>query len=172
MLRLDRSFYMRHVTEVARDLLGKELFFYGHRGIITETEAYRGADDSASHAFNGPTARTKVMFGPPGFSYVYFIYGMYNCLNVVAEPEGHASGVLIRGIRLLEPPFTKIDGPGKVCRVFGITREHNGLDLTVNPDFYILDGPLPDNIVATPRIGISKNSQIAWRFMYDPDKKS
>ncbi|MBA2728561.1 MAG: DNA-3-methyladenine glycosylase [Parachlamydiaceae bacterium] len=167
MHRLQRSFYLRHVTEVARDLLGKELFFRGHRGIIIETEAYRGADDPASHAFKGPTPRSKVMFGPPGYSYVYFIYGMYNCLNIVAEPEGQAAAVLIRGIRLLESPFTKISGPGKLCRKFGITREHNYLDLTTNPEFYLLDAPIPKNIDATPRIGISKNSEISWRFVCD-----
>lgn len=163
--RLDRSFYSRHVVDVARDLLGKELFFHDHRGIIIETEAYRGADDPASHAFNGPTARTEVMFGPPGFSYVYFIYGMYNCLNIVAEPEGQAAAVLIRGVRLVDAPFRKIKGPGKLCKEFGITREHNFLDLTVEPDFYVLDGPPAKNISVTPRIGISKNSEIAWRFV-------
>jgi DNA-3-methyladenine glycosylase len=158
---------MRHVTEVARDLLGKELHFQGHRGIIVETEAYRGADDAASHAFKGPTERAKIMFGPPGYSYVYLIYGMYHCLNVVAEPEGQAAAVLIRGIQLLEPSSVRIDGPGKLCKEFCITRAQNGLDLTSEPDFFILDRPLPKDIKVTPRIGISKNSEIHWRFVME-----
>ena len=83
MSRLPQSFYDRHVTKVARDLLGKRLVFGAHEGIIMETEAYRGSDDPASHAARGLTPRNAVMFGPPGYSYIYFIYVMYHCLNIV-----------------------------------------------------------------------------------------
>ena len=106
MKKADHSFYNRHVVEVAQDLLGMTLVFKEHRALITETEAYRGIDDGASHAFNGPTPRSQVMFGAPGMSYVYFIYGMYHCLNIVTEPEGHPSAVLIRGVKLLDAPHT------------------------------------------------------------------
>lgn len=169
MNRLDRAFFMQHVVELARGLLGKELVFDQYHAIITETEAYRGADDEASHACRGPTKRAKVMFGPPGYSYVYLIYGMYNCLNIVAEPEGEAAAVLIRSISLLETPKKLIVGPGKLCKQLGITREHNAIDLTTNSHFYILDAPEPRNIIATPRIGISKNKNALWRFLLPID---
>src|SRR2546430_489923 len=103
--RLPRSFFVRPTLQVAEELLGKLLVFNNQRGLITETEAYIGQDDPACHAARGMTPRTQVMFGPPGFSYVYFIYGMYHCFNVVTEPEGFPAAVLIRGIKLLDEPF-------------------------------------------------------------------
>lgn len=107
MLKLSYEFYNRHVTEVAKDLLGKTLIVNNMQGIITETEAYKGADDEASHAFKGSTPRSSIMFGEPGFSYIYLIYGMYNCLNIVTEERGSPSAVLIRGLKLSS--FTHFD---------------------------------------------------------------
>lgn len=113
---LKKSFYEQSSLTVAGKLLGKKLLFNQHQGIITETEAYIGQDDPAAHSARGYTKRTSVMFGSPGFSYVYFIYGMYYCLNVVTEQEGFPAAVLIRGIVLLSEnkPNTIINGPGKI----------------------------------------------------------
>lgn len=165
--KLNTDFFIRPVVIVAQELLGKILVFENYRGIITETEAYRGLDDEACHAFRGPTPRTQVMFGPPGVSYVYFIYGMYYCLNIVSEPEGQGSGVLIRGVRLLDKPYIHLDGPGKLCKHFGITKEHKGINLTVNEKFYVLDAPKVTNYCATKRIGISKAKEKLWRFVLE-----
>ena len=137
--RLPRSFYQRPTIEVARDLLGKVLVHGEAAGIIVETEAYLGGDDLAAHSARGITDRTRVIFGRPGHAYVYFIYGMYECLNLVAEPEGQAGCVLIRalepvaGIDLMRqrrPAARKCEdlasGPGKLTLAMGITRAQNG----------------------------------------------
>src|SRR5271170_2047520 len=99
MRRLGRSFFLRPTVQVAQDLLGKRLIFQNFSGIITETEAYHQNNDPACHAYRGKTPRNAPMFGPAGHSYVYFIYGMYHCLNIVTEPEGVAAAVLIRGLK-------------------------------------------------------------------------
>lgn len=166
-MKLDYLFFNRYCVDVAYDLIGKTLVFGAHQGIITETEAYRGADDPASHAHRGITPRSTLMFGPPGISYIYFIYGMYYCLNVVTEPEDSASAVLIRGIKLLTEPFTNLNGPGKLCRHLGITTQHNGIDLLTHNSFYIASGIIPHNIEATPRIGIKSATDKLWRFTSD-----
>lgn len=166
-MKHDHSFFNRYCVDVARDLIGKTLVFGTHQGIITETEAYRGMDDPASHAYRGITPRSAVMFGRPGTSYVYFIYGMYHCLNVVTEAEGSASAVLIRGLKLTTAPFTHLNGPGKLCRHLEITTEHSGLDLLTHDSFYITTGIPLKNIEATPRIGIKKATEKLWRFTGD-----
>ncbi|MCC6178608.1 MAG: DNA-3-methyladenine glycosylase [Chloroflexi bacterium] len=131
---LSRTFYARPTLDVAPDLLGCWLVHdlpEGRRaGRIVEVEAYVGTDDLASHASRGRTARTRVMFGPPGHAYVYLIYGMYHCFNVVTDATGVAGAVLVRALRpgFEEPGRT--DGPGRLCRALGIDRRHNGLDLT------------------------------------------
>ena len=163
-MKLPREFFSRHSPEVARDLLGRILVFGDHKGIITETESYRGLDDPASHAYRGPTPRAKIMFGTPGLSYVYFIYGMYHCLNIVTEEEGLPSAVLIRGLKLLTPPFDLLGGPGKICREMKITREHNGIDLINHDSFYVMEGKRAEEFVATPRIGIKTAMDKLWRF--------
>jgi len=139
-------------------------------GRIVETEAYVGPSDKACHASRGLTPRTRVMFGPPGYAYVYLIYGMHNCLNVVTEAEGSPAAVLIRAIE----PFASIrgqngSGPGRLCRVMEIDRGLGGLDMTRSP-LYILDrsGPSP-KIARSPRIGVAYAGEWAekpWRF-YD-----
>lgn len=162
MSKLSVQFYNRHVVEVAKDLLGKELHFGEYSGIITETEAYRGSDDEASHAYRGTSPRSSVMFGPAGYSYVYFIYGMYYCFNIVTEEVNNPSAVLIRGIKLTD---THLNGPGKLCRHLGITKEHNNIDLTTSPNFYLTSGINISEYQITPRIGIKKATDKMWRFL-------
>src|SRR5271167_476767 len=142
MMALARSFYHRPTIEVARDLLGKVLVHGPTAGIIVETEAYLGGDDLAAHSARGITPRTRVIFGPPGHAYVYFIYGMYECLNLVAEPEGQPGCVLVRAIEPLagiatmrrrRPAAKRLEdlasGPGKLTLALDITRKQNGADL-------------------------------------------
>ena len=164
--RLDRAFFERPTVKVAQALIGQTLVFGLHRGVITETEAYVGEDDPACHAARGKTRRTAVMFGPAGVSYVYLIYGMYHCLNIVTEREGFPAAVLIRGVRMLDAPHTHHDGPGKLCRTWNITRAHNAVDMIASQDFYVESGAsLP--CVATPRIGIKVGTDRLWRFVED-----
>ncbi|MGI4850662.1 MAG: DNA-3-methyladenine glycosylase [Janthinobacterium lividum] len=164
-MRLQRDYFLQPTLHVAQDLLGKKLTFKDFSGIITETEAYISQDDPACHAARGRTPRTSIMFGVGGFSYVYFIYGMYFCFNVVTEAEGFPAAVLIRGLRLLNPETKNFDGPGKLCRHLGITKEHNGIDLTCAEDFYIEDSHLKPDFLATPRIGIKVATDKLWRFV-------
>jgi DNA-3-methyladenine glycosylase len=140
---LDRLFYERPTVEVARDLLGKILIHGSTAGRIVETEAYLGEHDMAAHASHGVTPRTRVLFGPPGHAYVFLIYGMHYCLNLVAEPDGIPGCVLLRALEPLagidimlrrRPQASSIhdlaSGPGKLTRAMGITRRHNGMDVT------------------------------------------
>lgn len=169
MTPLPRSFYQRHTVTVAQELLGKCLVFGPKKGFIIETEAYRGSDDEASHAYRGLTPRTRVMFGPAGHSYVYLIYGIHHCLNLVTEEEGHGSGVLIRG---LYTATGAIYGPGKVCQYLGITRIHNGQCVITDPSFYVTEGLANLPYQATPRIGITKAVDKPWRFVVRPQDLS
>src|SRR5579864_248606 len=133
---LRRDFYDRPAVEVARALLGKVLVHGPTAGIIVETEAYLGGDDLASHSARGITDRTRVIFGPPGHAYVYLIYGMHHCLNIVAEPEGVAGCVLIRAVEpvgAVAEIALPSNGPGKLTRALGITLNHYGVDLTQGP---------------------------------------
>lgn len=164
---------------MARDCLGKILVHGSAAGRIVEVEAYLGTDDRAAHAWRGPTDRTRVIFGPPGHVYVYFIYGMYECLNFVAEPEGMAGCVLIRALepiagiatmRRRRPAAKKVEdlasGPGKLTLAMGITRELNGADLVAGP--LQVRRPLeesPFEIQVTPRIGISHCADLPLRFI-------
>ena len=179
---LGRGFFTRQTTVVARDLLGKILV---HRldgsvlaGTIVETEAYLGKGDEAAHSARGLTKRTAVIFGPPGHAYVYLCYGMYECLNLVAEPEGRPGCVLIRALEPLcglekmreRRPKAKhsrdlASGPGKLTRAMGVTQEHYGEDVT--------NGRLqvraprrrpPFEIVTTRRIGIAAGAELPLRF--------
>ena len=165
--RLPRSFFDRPTVTVAQELLGKTLVFGDHRGRITETEAYIGQDDPACHAARGMTPRTRPMFGPPGFSYIYFIYGMYFCLNIVTEEEGFPAAVLIRG--LLHEDGTHYNGPGKLCRALGLTKEQNEIDMIMSKELYVLDTPSWPSFEATPRIGIKQGLDKHWRFLVSKD---
>lgn len=176
---LERAFYARSTVEVAKDLLGKVLVHGPAAGIIVETEAYLGVDDLAAHSARGLTNRTRVIFGPPGHAYVYFIYGMYECLNMVAEPDGQPGCVLIRavepvdGIELMRkrrPAARKLEdlasGPGKLTLALGITRAQNGADLT-RGELVVRSPKEPRRveIAVTPRIGISHCADWPLRFV-------
>lgn len=161
---LPRSFYQRDTLCVAKDLLGKVLKFADHYGIINEVEAYVGQNDPACHAARGYTPRTSVMFGPAGFSYIYLIYGMYHCLNIVTEREGFPAAVLIRGIDLYQPIGLSLNGPGKLCKKLNITKNNNQIDLTTCHDFCVYDSPIQPEYIATTRIGIKVGTDKLWRF--------
>ena len=166
--RLPRSFYARGTVEVARDLLGKVIRRGSASARIVETEAYLGVDDAAAHSARGLTPRTRVIFGPPGHAYVYLIYGMYYCLNIVAEPEGVAGCVLIRAVEpipAVSGTAVLSNGPGKLTRALGITIEHYGADLTRGP-ITLHDPPDPEafEIGISPRIGISQAEELPLRF--------
>jgi DNA-3-methyladenine glycosylase len=156
---LTREFYNRDTTLVAQELLGKHLVhqFQGkeYRGKIVETEAYLGPHDLAAHSAKGRTPRTEVMFGPPGHAYVYLIYGMYWCMNVVTEEEGHASAVLIRALEPVAGINDKTKGPGLLCRAMHIDKALNGADL-LSEHFFIEEPPEPEkfSIIKRPRIGV------------------
>jgi DNA-3-methyladenine glycosylase len=177
-----RDFYLDPPDLVAQKLLGKLLVRGEMVGRIVEVEAYFGEADAASHAFPGKTARNAVLFGPPGHAYVYFIYGMYFCLNVSCEREGRAGGVLFRAlepIRGLETmarnrglDATRVavltSGPGRLCQAFGITRDgDNGTDFTSPKSNLQIrdDGFRASDVLVTPRIGISKDAERPARFL-------
>jgi DNA-3-methyladenine glycosylase len=168
--RLTRDFFMRDTVTVARELLGKTLVCGQHSGRITETEAYVGMDDPACHAARGKTKRNAVMFDEAGLSYVYFIYGMYYCLNIVTEDKDFAAAVLIRGV--LDDTGPHWNGPGKLCRAWGITLVDNSRDMITDPDFAVYDSPSFIDFKATPRIGISKGLDKDWRFLAQLPKKA
>jgi DNA-3-methyladenine glycosylase len=158
---LPRAFYARPTVEVARALLGMRLEHNGRGGAITEVEAYLPAGDRAAHAWRGRTPRTGVLFGPPGHAYVFLAYGMHECLNVVAEPEGLPGCVLIRAVEGWG------SGPGKLTRALGITRALNGADLTRGP-LLVRRGRPPARVQVTPRIGIRASADLPLRFLAAP----
>lgn len=183
---LPRSFYLHSPEVVARKLIGKLITrtLHGQRltGRITEVEAYLGLSDPASHSFIGKTARNAVLFGPPGFSYIYFIYGMHYCLNFSCQPDGEPGGVLIRALQPVTglatmsrlrgfsgPANPKLlcSGPGRLCQALGITLAENGIDVTrtKSPLRVLDDGFQPPSIAVTPRIGISKAVDMLLRFV-------
>ena len=167
---LPRAFYDRDTVAVARDLLGKYLVHVSggveRIGRIVEVEAYVGPHDLASHSSRGRTARTRVMFGPPGHAYVYLVYGMHCCMNVVTEHEGHASAVLVRAIEPVKNVEGSTRGPGRLCKAMHIDRRRNGHDLT-SDDFYIADPPLsePLYVVKRARVGVGYAKHWARRLL-------
>lgn len=159
MTKLPRSFYDRDTIIVANELLGKYLV-HVHDGLeyigrIVEVEAYLGPHDLAAHSAKGLTNRTKVMFGPPGYAYVYLIYGMYHCVNVVTQQEGHASAVLLRALEPIQTISGRTQGPGLLCKALHIDKTLNGQDL-LSDHFYIAEPPVTPSfqIVKRPRIGV------------------
>lgn len=176
---LKPSFYQRDSVTVARGLLGKLLVHGDAAGIIVETEAYPGGADLASHSARGLTPRTRVIFGPPGHAYVFLVYGMYECLNLVAEPDGTAGCVLLRALepvagleqmRERRPQVRRLEdlasGPGRLTLAMGVTRAHNGVDVTRGP--LVVRAPAVARaveIAATGRIGIRQCADRPLRFL-------
>ncbi len=182
---LPRSFYARPVLTVARDVIGKVLVRVTPRGVragrIVEAEAYRGPEDRAAHSFGGRrTPRTEAMFGPPGFAYVFFVYGMHWHLNLVTTREGAPHAVLLRAVepllgaelmaeaRGLKPSDVNLtNGPGKLCRAFGVDRSHYGADLT-GPELFLSEGTSKrGKLGRSARIGVDYAEAWAdspWRF--------
>jgi len=172
--RLRRSFFARSVHDVAPDLIGATLLVDGVGGVIVEVEAYHHTDPAA-HSYIGLTPRNAVMFGPPGFLYVYRSYGIHWCMNFVCEPEGSAAAVLIRAIepvdgiaamqrrRGLKDLRALCSGPGKLCEALGVSIRHNGLALDRPPFELRARRDVPD-IVTGPRIGITKAVDHPWRY--------
>jgi len=170
MKKLPRKFYDRDTKTVARELLGKLLVHISNGiervGKIVETEAYLGPHDLAAHSARGLTGRTRIMFGPPGHAYVYFIYGMYFCMNVVTEREGHASAVLLRAVEPVKNVEGRTCGPGLLCRAMKIDKRLNGHDL-LSGDFFIAP-PAKSEIFKTvkgPRIGVDYAKHWAKRHL-------
>jgi DNA-3-methyladenine glycosylase len=185
MDRLPRAFYSRDTVTVACELLGQRLVraLEGRcvAGRIVEVEAYDGARDSASHAHRGPSERNASMFGPPGHAYVYFIYGMHHCLNVVTEPEGHGAAVLVRALEPVEgiegmrarrggregPALT--NGPAKLCYALAIDRALDGADLVEGTALWIERGEAvsKQRVARGPRVGVRGDEwalSVPWRF--------
>jgi DNA-3-methyladenine glycosylase len=172
---LPRAFFARPCLEVARELVGKHLCHrVGRRvlsGRIVETEAYIGQEDQACHARFGPTPRARILFGPPGHAYVFLIYGMYDCFNVVCEADGRPAAVLIRALEPDAGVEQRTDGPGKLCRALQITRALNGRDLCDGTSALWIEaqrGDRPPRLAATERIGVDYAGEWArkpWRFV-------
>jgi DNA-3-methyladenine glycosylase len=168
--KLPRAFYDRDTVAVAQDLLGKHLV-HASRGVarvgrIVEVEAYLGPHDLAAHSSKGLTARTRVMFGPPGHAYVYMIYGMHFCMNVVTEREGHASAVLLRALEPVRNLEARTQGPALLCRAMDIDNRMNGHDLA-SRDLYIAAPAQPGTvrIAKAPRIGVDYAGHWARRLL-------
>ncbi|MCX6149182.1 MAG: DNA-3-methyladenine glycosylase [Ignavibacteriales bacterium] len=185
--KLTKKFYDQDVLTVARNLLGKILIrkdkVYNYSGKIVEVEAYDGFIDEASHSFKGKTKRNEIMFGNGGYLYVYFTYGMYFCCNVVSGKQGEGKAVLIRAVEPLEgiekmainrfgknflneKEFLNLtSGPGKICKAFNISNKDNGIDL-LGDEIYIQNAKKirEEKIVVTKRIGITKSTELLWRF--------
>jgi DNA-3-methyladenine glycosylase len=179
--RLPQRFFADDTVAVARALLGKVLVRRhaggARAGVVVETEAYCGPHDLACHASKGRTARTEVMFGPPGHWYVYLIYGMYHCLNVVTERADYPAAVLIRGVAPLRgvPDGVRTDGPGRLCRAFDIGRELNAARAYGREAaLWFEDGgaAVPEDAIhATPRVGVDYAGHYRdtpWRFTIGP----
>jgi DNA-3-methyladenine glycosylase len=177
--RLPRAFFARPTLEVARDLVGRTLVHDGSGGVVAgrlvEVEAYLGPDDPSSHAYRR-TARSGIMYGPPGHLYVYVSYGMHHCANVVTEADGVAGAVLLRaaqptgGIELMRARRGLSDlrllarGPGRLCRAFGLDRTHNGLDLADGPVWVCGPPVVAGEVAVSARIGLRAGQAQPWRF--------
>lgn len=168
--RLPRPFYDRDTVTVAQELLGKHLVHVvagvERVGRIVEVEAYLGPHDLAAHSARGLTQRTKVMFGPPGYAYVYLIYGMHWCMNVVTQAEGQASAVLLRAVEPVKNIEGRTQGPALLCKAMGIDGTLNGHDL-LGDDIFVRDAPSPSpiRIVKRPRIGVGYAGHWARRLL-------
>jgi DNA-3-methyladenine glycosylase len=174
MPRLPKSFFNRSVHEVAPELIGATFLFNGAGGIIVEVEAYHHTDPAA-HSYGGETTRNAVMFGPPGYAYVYRSYGIHWCINFVCERAGSASAVLLRALeptvglpamqrrRRTAEPRLLCSGPGRLTEALGITHAQNGLALDTTP-FELKERKSEVEVIAGPRIGITKAVELPWRY--------
>jgi DNA-3-methyladenine glycosylase len=172
--QLHAPFFARSVHRVAPDLIGATFLCNGVGGVIVEVEAYHHTEPAA-HSFGGMTARNAVMFGPPGYAYVYRSYGIHWCVNFVCEREGSAAAVLIRALaptagltaihrrRRVKDERLLCAGPGRLCEALGVTRAHNGLALDAGP-FQIFARTEKATLIVGPRIGISKAVDHPWRY--------
>ena len=172
--RLTRAFFKRSVHEVAPELIGATFLRNGVGGLIVEVEAYNQTDPAA-HSFGGPTARNAVMFGPPGYVYVYRSYGIHWCVNFVCEPKGTASAVLLRAVeptvglstmrrrRRVKDERLLCSGPGRLCEAMGITIADYGLPLD-EPPFQLYGRTGEVEVIAGPRIGLTKAVDLPWRY--------
>jgi len=195
MSKLSRRFYSRKTVIVAQELLGKTLVHKTDEGIISgkivETEAYLGQEDAGSHAYRGITRRNRIMFGPAGKAYIYFVYGNHYCFNVVTENDGVGGAVLIRaleprkGIQLIKknrgidgPLAYLTNGPGKLSEALGITGSMNGADLTGNKLFIVSQNSSRKkgkssgdfSIITTGRIGIKEGRNLPYRYYIEGNK--
>jgi DNA-3-methyladenine glycosylase len=171
---IGRDFFARSVQRVAPDLIGATFLFNGVGGVIVEVEAYHESEPAA-HSYGGRTARNAVMFGPPGYAYVYRSYGLHWCVNFVCEREGSAAAVLVRALaptagfpamrrrRALGDDRLLCAGPGRLCQALGITGAHNGLALDA-PPFELYRRRDKVGLVSGPRIGITKAVEHPWRY--------
>jgi DNA-3-methyladenine glycosylase len=173
-----REYFERDALEVARDLVGAYLVAVKGDDVravrVVETEAYRGPGDAACHARVGLTRRTRTLLGPPGHAYVFLVYGMHDCFNVVCFGEGRGHAVLIRAGEAVMgiEPGVRTDGPGRVAKALGITREHDGADLTAE-ELFVSPRTAPVKIIRGPRVGVGYAGAVAdrpWRF-YDAASK-
>jgi len=172
MQRLPREFYARDTRVVARELLGKLVLSQDGPTLrtvrIVETEAYHGPDDAASHARRGATPRTRIMFGAAGHAYIYLIYGVWNCLNLVTGEIGFPSAVLVRAGELEGGDPRAAAGPGKLCRALGVDRKQNGEDLVLGTRLWLAeDGFEPGRVARGPRVNVDYAGRWAekpWRF--------
>ncbi len=172
---LERGFFDRPPREVAAGLIGCTLLHDGIGGTIVETEAYE-RDDPACHAFGGPTARNVPLFGPPGMTYVYLCYGIHSMFNLVTEPEGTAAAVLVRALeptagidvmmerRAASDPRALCSGPGKICEALAIELTQTGADALAAPFRVLGSGSGEREVVAGPRIGLTKAADYPWRY--------
>lgn len=180
MKRLGKGFFNRDTIIVAQDLLGKYLVRkIGDKTVraeIVETEAYCGPKDLASHASKGLTPRTKIMFGLPGYAYVYLIYGMYYCLNIVTEKEGYPAAVLIRAVKIPDMEIKTLNGPGKLCRELKIDKNLNGENICLSEGLWLEAGEkIPVKFIKkSKRIGVDyagKWKDKLWRFLLTKESK-
>jgi DNA-3-methyladenine glycosylase len=174
-MRLGRDFFARSVHEVAPGLVGAILLVDRVGGMIVEVEAYDGGDP-ASHGYRGPTRRNAAMFGPAGHAYVYRSYGIHWCLNLVCREEGVADAVLVRALepthrvelmrerRRTDNRLLLCSGPGRLCEALGVTRDHDGLPLD-RPPFELHPRSGDVDVVAAPRIGITRAAERPWRYV-------
>lgn len=177
----DRDFFSRDSEEVAQELLGDILVKDGFKGRITETEAYYGENDSASHAYNGKTERNEIMFGVPGKVYVYLCYGVYYLLNITTRSKGRPGAVLIRSIKPLEgvnemkinrgveEVLELTTGPGKLTKALGVDKRYNGCDVTQkNSKMKVLEGGDPSGVSKGPRVGVDSERKLRF-FLSNSD---